>query len=68
MDKEELEELGFVKYKSINTICTYRFSDELCIWFCVGDSNIFLETKENDVELKNVNTIEKVKQLIELLK
>ena len=68
MKASELEELGFV-YESINKVmCLVTgVGVEIVVW----DYDTYVTIYPNEIyalELHNVNTIEKVKQLIELLK
>ena len=65
MKASELEELGFKKfYYGLELSLNNKLSLE--IW--LSEPFITLSIKGKLTELKNVNTIEKVKQLIELLK
>ena len=64
MDKEELEEFGF---KNNNGILELNLHDcYLQLWIAYDFISIY--DGYDTVPLRNVNTIEKVKQLIELLK
>jgi len=65
MDKKELEELGFEK-------CGYNLeleiTDDCSLQLWEGEDFITICNSLNIIDLYNVNTIEKVKQLIKLLK
>ena len=69
MNQEELEKLGFV-HDIDNGIFFLDFNDTELIVFHLDNFITIHNTVENihGCELRNVNTIEKVKQLIELLK
>jgi len=66
MSKEELEELGFEKLVMSDNY-DLKISDKIELNY-YRDENFITMYVNADIELHNVNTIEKVKQLIELLK
>ena len=65
MKVSELEELGFKKF---NNGLEFKLNNELCLEIWEDEPYINLSINGEITELRNVNTIEKVKQLIELLK
>jgi len=65
MNKEELEKLGFVKS---STSLDLHVKHELLIEVWNQEDFITIRRNGEYLELPTVNTIEKVKQLIELLK
>jgi len=65
MNKKELEELGFRK---VYTGLELNLNNELSLEIWLSEPFITLFINGQFTELTNVNTIEKVKQLIELLK